>query len=155
MDFTFDYRVRPSNLWILSMANIYRSYQGVVNGVFTLSMVLLTLRFWAEANTTVRVLLTAGMLLFPLIQPALIFLRSRRITESMPDEMRMDFGGKGMTVTAEDKKSHVDYWDLKSVIRISGMLIIQTRSGQSFVLNSQVLDGRGVELFRYLKKQVK
>jgi hypothetical protein len=155
MDFSFDYRVRPYDLWILTMANIYRSHMGVVNGVFTLSMVMLTLRFWAEAHPAARALLGAGILLFPLIQPALIYLRSQRITAAMPDGMRMDFGGRGMTVTAGGRKSHVDYWDLRSVIRILGMLIIRTRSGQSFVLNRQVLGGRGVELFRYLRKQVK
>ena len=155
MEYSFRYSVRPANLWVLSMMNIYRSMMGVVNIVFTLSMVLLALRFWAEAGPAARILIAAGGALFPLLQPLMIFLRSRKIVGGMPAGMLISFSAKGMTVTAGEEKSHVDYWDLKSVIRISGMLIIYTRSRQGFILNRQALGGKEKELYGYLKNQVK
>jgi len=153
--FSFQYRVKPADLWILSMINIYRSMMGVVNIVFTASMVLLAVRFWTEASPTLRILMGAGIGLFPLFQPLMIFVRSGRIVRSMPEDMRMDFDPMGMTVTAGDKSSRVDYWDLKSVMRISGLLIIYTRARQGFILNREALEDKGKELYDFLSTQLK
>ncbi len=155
MKFSFRYRIEPANLLVLSMINIYRSMMGMVNIVFTASMILLAVRFWAETGTAVRILISAGILLFPVFQPLMIFLRSRRIVGAMPREMAMDFDSRAMTISSGDQSSPVDYSDLKSVIKISGMLIIYTKAKQGFILNKQVLADKGAPLYDYLKKKVK
>lgn len=155
MVFSFDYKVKPKNLWVLSMINTYRSMVGVVNIVFTASMVLLAVRFWSESGWPVRLLIAAGILFFPAVQPLIIYLRSKKIVSTMPEGMKILFDSKGMTVSAGEQKSQVGYSELKSVIRVSGMLILYLNSRQGFILDKENLAGKGGELFSFLKKKLK
>lgn len=155
MEFSFNYKIKPANLWILSMMNIYRSFTGVVNVIFTASMILVSVRFWNETTLVFKILIALGISLFPIIQPLIILLRSRKIVAGMPKNMRMDFSKKEMIVTSGDKNSHVDYWELKSVLRLLEMIIIYTRNKQGFILNKEVLQDKGKNLYEYLSKQIK
>lgn len=160
MKFSFPYRVRPVSLLLLSLMNIYRSMAGVVNIIFTVSMGLLAFRFWSETSLPLRLLMAAGILLFPVFQPLMIFLRSRKIVSRMPDAMRIDFDRQGMTITAENHNSHLDhssvaYSEIKSVIRIMGMLIIYTQTGQGFVLGREIIGDNEDTLYKFLVKQVR
>ena len=153
MKFSFHYRVRPANLWVLSMTNIYRSMVGVVNIIFTVSMGLLTFRFWLEVGWALRPLMIAGILFFPVFQPLMVLFRSRKIVRRMPGDMLIDFDNKGMTISTEKENSHVNYMDLKSVIRISGMLVIYTQAKHGFILDKKILGDKGGELYDFLTKQ--
>jgi len=155
MEFSFTYQIKPVNLWILSMMNIYRSFTGVVNVIFTASMILVSVRFWGGSGPVIRVLIALGICLFPLIHPLLVLLRCRKITGKMPQDMRMDFTGKELIVTSGNKNSHVDYWEIKSVLRIMGMIIIYTRKNMGFILNREVLQDKGKKLYEFLSKQIK
>lgn len=155
MEFSFNYKIKPANLWILSMMNIYRSFMGVVNCIFTASMILLAVRFWNETTLVFKILIALGISLFPIIHPLIILLRSRKIVAGMPKNMCMGFSKKEMIVTSGDKNSHVDYWELKSVLRLLEMIIIYTRNKQGFILNKEVLEGKNKNLYEYLSKQIK
>lgn len=152
MEFSFRYRVKPMNVWILSMINMYRSMVGVVNIVFTLSMVLLALRYWPGAGLNLRVLMSAGILLFPAIQPFFIWRKSIKIVSKMPSDMEMSIDIKGIEVISGENRSHVNFADLKSITRISGMIVLYTHSKQSFILDREALDGQDEKLFRFLSQ---
>lgn len=154
MTFSFSYSIKPVNLLVLSLLGIYRSVMGVVNIVFTASMLLLAIRFWQEAILPVRILLCTGVLFFPVFQPVLIYIRSRNIVAAMPDGMRMDFDNTGITISTKDQISPVAYSDLKSPLRIAGMLVLYRKTGQGFILNKQVLGNKETELFTFLKKRL-
>lgn len=153
MEFSFRYRVRPGNLVILALVNVYRSMAGVVNIVFTVSMALLAYRFWPSANLGLRILMPLGIALFPALQPLVIWLRSKRIVSAMPEDMEMRIDAGGITVTAGEKSSRVSLTELKSVTRIRGMLILYTRTKQGFILNRETLAGRERELYAFLAKR--
>lgn len=152
--FSFHYSVKPANLWVLSMINIYRSMVGVVNFVFTLSMIMLAYRFWPETGLALRLAMIAGILLFPVFQPLMILFRSRKIVRRMPGDMHMNFDDKGLTISSEGKNSRINYKDLKSVVRISKMLILYTQNKQGYILDKRILENRGRELYDFLVKKV-
>ncbi len=155
MDFRFDYRVSPVNLWVLTMVNIYRSMMGMINFVFTVSMVLLAVRFWPGVSVGIRVLITGGILLFPLLQPVSIFFRCRKIVRRMPGDMEISFEKKGITTSTGGQSSVLAYGDVRSVVRVFNMLIIYSRSRQGFILSDDILKGKGRELYNFLKKNLK
>lgn len=152
MEFAFRYRVRPENLVVLALVNVYRSMAGVVNIVFTASMILTAYRFWAEISLPLRALVAAGILLFPLFQPLVIYLRSRRIVSRMPEGMEMRIDGKGIAVTAGENRSRIAFAEIKSVARFRGMLILYARTGQGFILNRETLAGKDRELYEFLAR---
>lgn len=152
MEFSFRYKVKPQNVWVLGMVNMYRSMAGVVNIIFTLSMVLLALRFWTGAAASLKILIAAGILIFPVFQPLLIYLRSRKIVSRMPSDLKMTIDDKGIEVASEDNRSHIDFSDLKSILKIRGLLVLHTHSQQSFILNGETLEGQGEKLYSFLSQ---
>lgn len=149
-EFVFNYKVRPANLVILGLTNIYRSMIGMVNIIFTLSMGLVAFRFWFEVNTIIRIIIAAGIMLFPLFQPLFIYLRSSNIVSKMPENLEMRIDNEGITVKSDESSSHMNFSDLKSIIRIRDILILYTRSRQGFVLNKQTMEDKGEELYDFL-----
>ncbi len=154
MKYSFLYKVSPYNLLILSMVNIYRTMLGVVNLVFTVSMVLLAVRFWSAANPFLRGLILFGILLFPLLQPLLIYLRGRRIVGRMPEDMVISFDSDGITISSEARKSEISYGSLKFLNRFAGMIIIYTKNGQGYILGREILGDNGTQLYQYLSEQL-
>ena len=152
MDFKFSYKVEPENLWFISMYNIYKSMAGTVNIIFTISMVLLAFRFWPEQNLLTNFCITVGILLFPIFQPLFIFLRSRKLVSTMPGELEMTINSDGLSIASEKSQTLVKLTELKSILKIRGMLILQTNTGQSYILNKKALNGDAERLFGFLSK---
>lgn len=152
--FKFRYSVKPENLWVLTMVNIYRSFLGMCNLVFTAAMILLAVRFWSESNMGIRTLITAGIVLFPLLQPVMIYFRCRKIVGTMPGEMEISFDKEGITTSTNGKSSFIDFSKVKSVILIFNLMIIHTRSKQGFILSDQVLGDQSKNLYHFIKKQM-
>jgi len=148
--FRFHYSVKPKDLWVLTMVNIYRSFLGMCNLVFTGSMILLAVRFWSGSGTGIRILITAGILLFPLLQPLMIYGRCRRIVGGIPENMEILFDETGITTSANGKSSLVPFSELKSVVRFFNLMIIYTRSKQSYILSDQVMKDQSGSLYEFI-----
>ena len=155
MEFKFRYRVKPVSLWILTLVNIYRSMMAVINIIFTISMAGLIYRFWPDAGVVYRILMLAGLCLFPVLQPLVIYLRSRKIVGQMPDDLQMTFQQTSFEIANASKSSRVDYAEIKAVISLFKMLIIYTQSKQGFILDNQVLADRGKSLAVFLSGKIK
>ncbi len=152
--FKFRYSIKPENLWVLTMVNFYRSFLGVCNLVFTVSMVLLAVRFWSGSSMGIRTLITAGVLLIPVFQPLMIYFRCRKIVSTMPGDMEISFDKTGITTSAKEARSHVNFSEVKSVIRIFNLMIIYTRSKQSFILSDRITEGKSTSLYSFIKENV-
>jgi len=155
MEFKFHYSVKPVSLWVLTMVNIYRSMMAVINIIFTVSMAGLIYRFWLDAGVAYRILMLAGLCLFPVLQPLLIYLRSRKIVNQMPKDLDITFDQTGFEIANDSKNSRVNYAEVKSVTRICKMLIIYTWSKQGFILDKQMLADKGKNLSVFLTEKIK
>jgi hypothetical protein len=152
MEFRFNYKVRSEDLWLLSMHNIYRSMAAVVNIIFTVSMVLLAVRFWSDINLVLKLVLMAGILLIPVFQPLFILLRSRKIADSMPGDLEMVINREGILIASDENRSEFGFSDLKTVTRLRGMLILYMKSGHTYILGRPLLDGKEQTLFDFLSE---
>ncbi len=155
MKYSYLYKVSPQSLLILSMVNIYRTMLSVINIVFTGSMILLAIRFWSEVNPFLRILFLFGILLFPVVQPLVIYLRSRKIVGNMPDDMVISFDSDGITISSESGRAEISYGSLKFVHRIAGMIIMYTRDGRGYILGRGILGDNGIQLFKFVSQQLK
>ncbi len=154
MEYRFQYSVKPSSLWVVAMINIYRSFLGVINIVFTLSMVLLAIRFWDAREGHFQILFILGIILFPLLQPLLILQRCRRVVKKIPRDMEIIFDASGMTTRAGDKSTTLPYREIRSVIRAFGLTIVYTRSREGFILTDALLQGQVKEFTAFIRSRV-
>jgi len=110
--------------------------------------------FWTGSSMGIRTLISAGILLFPVFQPLMIYFRCRKIVSTIPEEMEISFDKTGITTSTKEARSHVDYSDVKSVVRIFNLMIIYTRSKQSFILSDQVMEDKRSNLYSFIKANV-
>ncbi len=152
--FRFSYSVKPEDLWVYTMVNIYRSFLGVCNLVFAVSMILVAVRFWSGGSLGIRILISAGILLYPVLQPLLIYFRCRRIVNRMPREMEILFDKTGITTSANGESAHVNFSEVKSVVRILNLMIIYTQSKQGYILNDRVMEDKSKSVFNFIITKV-
>jgi len=117
-------------------------------------MMLLAVRFWSDGSMGIRILICAGILIFPVFQPLMIFFRCRKIVSSMPEEMEISFDKRGITTSTKEERSHVNFSDVKSVVRIFNLMVIYTWSKQSFILSKQVMEDKVSKLFNFIQENV-
>lgn len=139
---------------ILSLVSIYRSLLGVINIIFLVSMILVTIRFWQEAAWIYRALMLLGIALFPILQPAAIYLRSRSIVARIPDGLEMHIGPDGILISGQNDSTSLTYSDLTAVNLIAGMIVIHTTGKQGYTLSRQVLGGKTHEVYELLQRRL-
>lgn len=151
MQFNFNYRVKPKDLFLLAMVNTYNSMAGVVNIVFTISMGMLMFRFWSESSLLIKLFITFGLLLFPIFQPLSIFIRSKKIVSTIPENMQMYIDSFNIAVVREGERNIINRKEIISIKKIRKMIIINAGKKGVYILNRQSLEGRLEEVYNFLK----
>jgi len=103
MNYHFNYKNKPLDFWQLSMYFTYGSIVGVCNAIFTVAMILLTIKMWVDATSFVRMLLLFAIILFPIIQPIGIYTRARRQAATASD-IDITFDDTGVHVQTDVKQ---------------------------------------------------
>lgn len=150
MDYYFKYRNEPVDLWKLSMHSLYRSMAGFANIVFTVSVVMLSIKFFSSVHWGLKLLLVLAMCLFTLIQPLAIYLRAKRQLAGTPGGTAIGFDARGLHVEAGGRKSDLDWTAVLGIARHPGCLAIHTGSGQGFVLPDRVLEEQKEAVYQYV-----
>ena len=157
MEYRFKCDVKAGDLWKMAMARTYRSLIGLVNVIFTVAMILLTIRFWPTASDLLRVLMVFGCILFPVIQPLAIYGNSVKQLEDLPKDLELLFNDGGVTVFACDKSESLAWKRIKNAmekckkeknksdVRDFTLLIAQIR----------VMEGRHSEALKVYEELVK
>lgn len=140
---------------ILSLANIYRSMLGIINTVFSISMILVAFRFWQDATWIYRVPILLGIALFPVLQPLAIYLRSKRIASQIPDGLEIHIGTEGISICNQSDSTTLAYSDLRAVHLVAGTIVIQTRGQQGYALSRHVLGDKTQEVYDLLKRRMR
>lgn len=153
--FAFKYKTTAFDLWRLSMYGIYSSILGVCNLIFTVTMILLTFKFWEDASQVIRVILIFAICLFILIQPVAIYLKAEKQVLKLPGEIQIDFADAGVHVKIENQSSTLPWTSIKGITKRPGMLIIFSTAKHGFILNNKVLLGQKKPFYDYVVSKIK
>ena len=155
MEYRFKSDVKPADLWKIAMTRMYRSPVGLVNVIFTVSMILLTIRFWPTASDLFRVLMFLGCILFPVIQPLAIYGFSARKLEKLPKDMELLFNDDGLTVFVGEKNEFLRWSRIKNAIKRSHMIVVMSDDSHGYMLTNRVLGDQKEEFFQYICKKIR
>ena len=108
MEYQYKCRITAWDFFRLTMRQTYRSMAGVCNLVFTVAMILFTVRFFRTSNDLLQVLMLFGCLLFPVIQPIAIYLKAKGQVRAMPKGVELAFDEKGLHVTMDTQHETLD-----------------------------------------------
>ena len=147
--------VKASDLWLIAMRRTYKSPTGIVNIIFTVAMILLTLRFWSSASEIIRGLMVFGCILFPVIQPLAVFGASAKQLEDMPRNLELSFNDRGVLVTTGEKSESMPWRKIKNAIKQRNMIVIMSDDRHGYMLTNRVLGQEKDEFYNFLCDKIR
>lgn len=154
MEFRFESKISTRDIWKLSMNNIYHSIVGVYNAILAVAIILLTVKFWNDVGAFLKGALLLCSILFPVLQPLLIYRRAAKQVASLPKDMVIEINETGLHVTADNQISHISWNRVKKVILERGMIILAIESGKGYMLTDRSLGTQKEALVSFLQTKI-
>lgn len=155
MEFRFETKVTAWDMWKLSMRHIYKSMVGLCNLIFAAAIIALTYRFWNEVEAFMKGLLVFCCILFPIMQPLMIYMRAAKQVKALPQNMVLEIDNTGLHITGDDQKSHIPWSRVRGLIKEKGMLILAVDSGRGYMLTDRILGTQKEALIAFVESKVK
>ena len=155
MTFGIDYKLRAIDLWWLTISNVYRSLAGVVNVIFTVSVIILTVTFWGKSILFVRIILILVCLFFPVIQPLLIYSKVSKQISQLPKDMVLNFDDEALHVVTPTDHKDYKWKDIKGITYTPHMVILNTSGREGFMLSYNLWKENKDELLNFLHQYSK
>lgn len=153
MAYQYKSEVTALDFWKLTMRKTWCSVAGVCNIVFTIAMILLAVKFWETSNDILQVLMLFGCLLFPVIQPIGIYIKSGVRAKEIPRDVALAFDDAGLHVTVGKEKQNIPWKNLR-VTKQREMLIVFSDARHGYMLTNRVLGNEKDSFFAYAKAKI-
>ena len=154
MTYRFENKVKPSDFWLLSMHHTYHSTVGICNIVFTLAMFALTYRFGKTASDAVEVLLFFGCILFPVLQPFFVYLRSKGQAMLIPEKLVLEFDEKGLTVEVGTQTQSIPWKKITSVTKEYNMVIVRSDAKHGYIITNRMLGKQKQDFWAFIQSKI-
>ena len=154
MEFRFENRIKPMDLWKMSMTHTYRSLAGLVNIIFTVAMIVLYINFGKKVHDLVEVLIFVACVWFPFVHPFFVLLGARGQVAQIPKDLVMEFDDWGMHVSAGNQKQHMAWRDIKSAVKQYNMIFIRSDAKHGYMLNNKMMGSQKEEFWTFLQSKV-
>lgn len=139
MEYKFNCDVKASDLWKMSMVRTYRSFLRVINIVFTVSMIAMTIKLWPGSGEFSRALEILCCLIFPVFQPLAILGRSYKQVEQQPKGVELLFRNTGIVVTCGGREEKIPWSRVTRVIRQDSMIVIKTDDSYGYMIMNRAM----------------
>lgn len=139
MEFRFEDKITAFDVWKLSMYHVYHSMAGVCNIVFAVAIILVTIRLWNPREAVLMSIFLFCCVLFPVIQPLVIYIRAAGQVAALPKDMVYEINASGIHIIAGNQKSHLTWNRIRGVMKEQGMVILATDAGRGYMLTDKTL----------------
>ncbi|MDD3367826.1 MAG: YcxB family protein [Lachnospiraceae bacterium] len=154
MKYEFESKVKATDFWKASMYRTYHSLIGVCNAVFSVAVILLTLRFWNQANGVVKILLVLACLLFPVFQPLAIIMRAQKQVNTLPENLIIGFDDAGIHVSTDGQHSDVAWDQVRGVAKEQGLVMLMLSAARGYVFTDRILGTEKDAFLTYVEQMV-
>ncbi len=152
--YKFTYQTTAFDIWQLSMYSTYGSMVGVCNIIFTVAMLLLSIKFWVDVNSFIKIFLIILICLFTVIQPAVVYMRAKIQVRAIADDMEIGFDDNGIHVKTENESSDLKWNTIKGVSKKPSMIVIFSTTKHGFVLTNKVLGKQKKVFYNYVVSKI-
>lgn len=154
MKFHFKCKIGPWDFWFLSMKKTYSSPVGLVNIIFTLAMMGLSVKFISNVNDFMQVLLVLLCLIFPVIQPIFVYFKAKSQTMLIPANLEFDIDDAGIEVSVGNQKELIKWKRVKGIIKESNMVIIRVDDRNGYFLTNRALGKDKEEFIQFIEGKI-
>ena len=156
MRYEYTYRNTPRDYWAFYMRNIYRSWTGIINVIFTAAFLVLLVRRFAGAELWARGLMILAVLIFPLFQPLAIWGRSVRESERITEDTNLLFDASGMHIKVKDHRQTIS-WNAffeGGLAKYPGLLVVVPDGQHAYLIPDRVTGEEKEKLFDFITERV-
>ena len=136
--YTLDYDPSPVDLWKMTMRGIYSSLQGVINIIFTISVLVLIYKFWQSSMALFRVIMVLGLMLFTVIQPLFIYLNSVRTLEDIDSTTKLSIDDKGIEVSTANEREYIKWSSILGIAKSEDVYVIYTSNNRGYIITPKM-----------------
>lgn len=154
MEYRLPYQITALDYWKMIMRSIYQSFAGMVNVIFTLSMILVTYSFWEQVGPGLKFGLIILISLFTIIQPTAIYIRSKRMIDTIPDETEILINNEGIRVESNDDISEHRWKTVNKIITTRSMCVVNIGSNNGIVLSYKSMGSKKDEIVQFIQRCV-
>lgn len=155
MSYKVTYQTTAFDLWKLAMWQMYTSIIGMCNLLFTFAMIGLSIKFWGDMNSLIKIVMMVASSLFTVIQPLAIYKRARKQTDALSNNMTMVFDDQGIHINNHTKRSHIEWRKVRGVSKKANMIIIFSTTTQGFILTNKMLGQEKEAFYHYVTSKIK
>ena len=138
MKFEFTYRNTAEDFFRFYMGNVYSQWTAVVNVVFTGALIGLTVSRWGSSGPLFRAVMVFGMLLFPVLQPLALYLRSVKSAEGIRPETTLRFDDSAMEIIVNEHRQRIPWKNFSAPVRRPGLVVIGPDGMHLYLLPDRV-----------------
>ena len=150
MEYRFTWRNTPGDFFRFRFSNLYRQWTVIVNIVFTAAFAALIYAKWSDTNLLGHILMIVGLLMFPVIQPAAVYIASWLEARKIPYETELTFDEKGMGIQVKEHRQFIRWPDFHGAKMRRGYLMVIPDGNHAYLLPDRVLEDRKQELYEYI-----
>ncbi len=154
MEFTYQYKVRVSDLWQMYMYYAYSSYLKIISPVFTLVSLILLAVFWEKTGTIIHCFLLFLTIFFPVVQPAMVWGNSSRQLKKRAPQLELIFREGGIYITAGVERDRKKWSQVKHVLVKPTLIAIYIDNNVGYVLTNRVLGKTRKEFLEFLQEHL-
>ena len=154
MRYQFAYQTTAFDFWQLAMYNTYGSIIGVCNVVFTVAMLVLTVRLGGSVYEVLLALLILACCFFPIIQPIMLYIQAIKQVAGLPEQMTIGFDDQGVHVTTGEGSSDLPWNTIKRILKKPTLIVIFSTATHGFILSNRVLGKQKAQVLTYALSQI-
>lgn len=154
MKIEFQYRTTAWDYFRLSLYYMYGSMVGLCNVIFTVAMLLLTVKIWADTSPVIRIVLLLACAAFPVIQPISLYHKARKQANMQKKDMHISFDESGMHITVEGEHADIEWKMIKKISKKPGMIIIFSDTTHGYLITDRMLGVNKTEFYQYIDKKM-
>lgn len=154
MKYRFENKVTAWDFWILSMHHTYHSTVGICNIVFTVAMFALTYRFGGQVHDLWELLMVLGCILFPVLQPLVVLLKSRAQAAMLPQNLVLEFTDKGLHVEVGVQTQDISWRKIVSATKEYNMVIVRSDAKHGYIITNRMLGDKKDEFWTFVQSKI-
>ena len=155
MEYSYSYRIKPSDLWQARMYYAYASYLATVNIICIFASIVLIAAFWKSSEPWVRLILLLFLSLFTVIQPLFIYHDCKKQLKGKDNEITLSFKNEGFTIHTQGKSEKHPYSDIVSFTVRPTLIIIYSGNNQGYILTNSVLGATRKNFIEFIRNKRK
>ena len=153
MKYEYTYRNTTADFFKFYIGNVYSQWTGIIGIVFTGAIIALMISKWGTSGPVFRAIMVIALLLFPVVQPLGLYLRSMKMAENIKPETTLIFDDRGMGILVQLHSQRIPWKPEASVVKRPGLIVVSPDGVHLYLLPDRVTGEQKEELYAFLQKK--